>query len=119
MIARGALGQPWIFQNILHYLQKGEMNPEPAVEKRIEILQKHYQLEVTEVGEMAALSQMRKHFVWYTHGLPHSARLRDQIFHAGNYQQIEEIFSSYLELIRSAEVQFLKVQNDHQPELNI
>jgi tRNA-dihydrouridine synthase len=52
---------------------------------------------------------MRKHFFWYTHGLPHSARLRDQIFHAGNYQQIEEIFSSYLELIRSVEVQSLKV----------
>ena len=109
MIARAALGQPWIFRSILHYLQEGEIDPVPVVEKRIEILQKHYQLEVSEVGEIAALSQMRKHFVWYTHGLPHSARLRDQIFHAGNYQQIEGIFSSYLELIRSVEVQSLKV----------
>lgn len=109
MIARGALGQPWIFGHILHYLQEGQVTPAPTVDERIQILQKHYRLEVTEVGETVALSQMRKNFVWYTRGLPHSAHLRDQIFHAGDYQQIEEIFSAYLKLVRPMEVQSFTV----------
>jgi tRNA-dihydrouridine synthase B len=104
MIARGALGQPWIFQHLLHYLDTGKLLPAPRIEERIKVLQKHYLLEVAEVGETVALSQMRKNFVWYTHGLPHSARLRDQIFQAGSYQQIEEIFTDYLKMGRQREV---------------
>jgi nifR3 family TIM-barrel protein len=109
MIARGALGQPWIFRHILHYLQEWKVTPIPTVNERIRILQKHYRLEVAEVGETMALAQMRKNFTWYTHGLPHSAHLRDQIFHAASYQEIEEIFSSFLKLVRPVEVQSITV----------
>lgn len=98
MIARGALGKPWIFQQILHYLHHGQILPAPDIEERIHMLQKHYQLEVAEVGEKFALKRMRKNFVWYTHGLPHSARLRNQIFHAHHYQQIAQIFNEYLRM---------------------
>jgi tRNA-dihydrouridine synthase B len=104
MIARGALGQPWIFQQLLHYLDTSKLVFVPTVEERIKILQKHYQLAVTDEGETLALPQMRKNFVWYTRGLPHSARLRDQIFKAGSYQQIEEIFYGYLKLHWQREV---------------
>ncbi len=107
MIARGALGKPWIFQQILHYVQYGQLLSEPTIEDRLQILKKHYQLEVAEVGEKYALTRMRKNFVWYTHGLPHSARLRDQIFRARTFQHVANIFDHYLEMYRHQEVNAL------------
>ena len=97
MLARGALGRPWIFREIVNYLT-GETNwQEPDLTFRMQVLAKHYRMEVDQFGEEVALSRMKKHFVWYTRGLPHIARLRDQIFRARNYKKVQEIFSGYLE----------------------
>jgi len=97
MLARGALGRPWIFREIVNYLN-GDLDwQEPDLVARLQVLVKHYQMEVDQFGEEVALSRMKKHFVWYTKGLPHTARLRDQIFRARNYAEIQRIFSSYLE----------------------
>ncbi len=62
MLARGILGRPWLFQNILDYMENGTVNTEPPVARRIEILTHHYQMEMNEFGEQQALTQMRKNF---------------------------------------------------------
>ncbi len=96
MIARGVLGRPWLFQEILEYLNYGNVLPEPSIKMRFEILHKHYQYEISEFPEEIALSQMKKQSNWYTHGLPHTAKLRDQIFRSKSYSEVKMIFSEYL-----------------------
>ncbi len=95
MLARGALGHPWIFSEILGEKGDGATSPETSVERRFQIMMKHYRLEVEEFGETVALSRMKKHFGWYTHGLPGASVLRNQIFRAKEFQELEEILESY------------------------
>ncbi len=97
MLARGALGRPWIFREIINYLSGHTHWQEPDPVTRLKVLTRHYRMEVEQFGEEVALSRMKKHFVWYTKGLPHIARLRDQIFRVRDYAEIQEIFSRYLE----------------------
>jgi tRNA-dihydrouridine synthase B len=97
MLARGILGKPWLVQEILQFLNGCKMTLEINLKERFKILERHYQYQLSEYPEDVALSHMKKHFVWYTRGLPHTARLRDQIFRSRSYSQIMEVFSTYVD----------------------
>ena len=77
MIGRGAKGNPWIFSQILHYLETGEVLPGPSVLEIKAMILRHGQLLSEDKGEFTAMREMRKHMAWYTAGLPHSAALRN------------------------------------------
>ena len=79
MVARGAKGNPWIFSQILHYLETGEVLPGPSVLEIKAMILRHGQLLSEDKGEFTAMREMRKHMAWYTAGLPHSAALRNEI----------------------------------------
>ena len=79
MIGRGAKGNPWIFSQILHYLETGEVVPGPSVLEIKEMILRHGRLLSEDKGEFTAMREMRKHMAWYTAGLPHSAALRNEI----------------------------------------
>ena len=79
MIGRGAQGNPWIFKRINHYMQTGEILPEPTLEEKINTAKKHLKLAVEEHGEYVAVREMRKHIAWYLKGLRNSARVRVEI----------------------------------------
>ncbi|MFT4106345.1 MAG: tRNA dihydrouridine synthase DusB [Lacrimispora sp.] len=79
MIARGAKGNPWIFSRTLHYLETGEVLPGPAPGEISRMILRHGELQAEHKGEETAMREMRKHMAWYTAGLPHSARLRNDI----------------------------------------
>ena len=79
MIGRGAKGNPWIFSQILHYLETGEVLPGPSVLEIKEMILRHGRLLSEDKGEVTAMREMRKHMAWYTAGLPHSAALRNEI----------------------------------------
>ena len=79
MIGRGAKGNPWIFSQILHYLETGEVLPGPSVLEIKEMILRHGRLLSEDKGEFTAMREMRKHVAWYTAGLPHSAALRNEI----------------------------------------
>ncbi len=75
MIGRGALGNPWIFRQILD-LEKGlEVRP-PELSERKEIILAHFAHLSQIIGEERASKLMRGQLLWYTKGLPHSARFR-------------------------------------------
>lgn len=79
MIARGALGNPWIFREAVA-LWKGQQAPEPpAIREKIDMLLKHFDLVLDEKGEYAAVREMRKHAGWYLKGIPGSAGIRREI----------------------------------------
>ena len=75
-IARGAKGNPWLIGRTVHYLETGELLPEPDMEERKRMILRHAELMVKYKSEYIAIPEMRKHFAWYTAGIPGSARLR-------------------------------------------
>ncbi len=75
MIGRGALGNPWIFGQILD-LEKGLEARPPALSERKETIQLHFTLLSRMMGEYVAAKMMRGQLLWYTKGLPHSSRFR-------------------------------------------
>lgn len=76
MIARGAQGNPWLFGRINHYLNTGELLPEPDREEICRMIMHHARLQTELKGEILGMKEMRKHIAWYTAGLPHSAGIR-------------------------------------------
>ena len=79
MIGRGAEGNPWIFKQVVHYLETGEIldPPSPAEKKALAI--RHAELMLKYKGEHIAIQEMRKHLAWYTAGMPNSSRFRGRI----------------------------------------
>ena len=78
MIGRGAFGNPWIFREIIHYLETGEKMPKPTNEEKLEVIKKHIELAVKEKGEIA-VKELRKHIAWYTKNLKNSSEFRNKI----------------------------------------
>lgn len=97
MIGRGAQGNPWIFKRINHYMETGEILPEPTLEERITTAIKHMNLAVTEHGEYVAVREMRKHIGWYLKGLKNSAKYRDQINKITDYKEVIAMLEEYME----------------------
>jgi tRNA-dihydrouridine synthase B len=78
MIARGALGNPWIFQQILD-LDQGRVPFEPLPLERIRLIMKHYHLLSDEMGERRAAFHFRGLLLRYSKGLPRSGLFRRSI----------------------------------------
>lgn len=97
MIGRGAQGNPWIFKRINHYMQTGEILPEPTLEEKINTAKKHLGLAVQEHGEYIAVREMRKHLAWYIKGLKNSARIRDEINKIESYEEVVDKLDAYME----------------------
>jgi len=76
MIARGALGNPWLFAESLA-VWRGEEKPQPQpVEEKVRMMLRHFDLMLDLKGEYAAVREMRKHIGWYLKGVRGSAALR-------------------------------------------
>ena len=92
MIGRGAQGNPWIFQQILHYLETGEELAKPTMQEVTQMLLRHAKSQIAFKGELTGMREMRKHAAWYTSGYKDSAALRRQINAVETYAQLEELF---------------------------
>ena len=87
MLARGSYGKPWVFKNIKHYLETGEVLPEPTVEERMKIMVEHCEYLCRYKGEKQGMKEARKNVSWYVKGLPGSAKLRAE---SGNLSTLEQ-----------------------------
>ena len=93
MIGRAVRGNPWLFSEILHYLETGEHKDRPTMEEVREMILRHTRMQIELKGEYTALREMRKHVAWYTAGFPHSARLRAKTNEISTLQELEELLS--------------------------
>jgi tRNA-dihydrouridine synthase len=75
MIARGAMGNPWIFREALALLA-GEAPAPPSAADRFAAARRHLALFSELEGDRVALMEMRKHLSWYSKGLPGAAQFR-------------------------------------------
>ncbi|HEY8369822.1 MAG TPA: tRNA dihydrouridine synthase DusB [Thermodesulfobacteriota bacterium] len=78
-VARGSMGNPWIFAETLAKLgRRGPFRPPTAAELRRHV-HRHYDLQVEVFGETRAVREMRKHLAWYTKGLPDGGEFRNTV----------------------------------------
>ena len=70
MIGRAAQGRPWIFREIAHFMQTGQLLAPPLVEEVRRLLQEHLQEHYSLYGEFIGVRSARKHIAWYIRGLP-------------------------------------------------
>lgn len=71
MIGRAAIGHPWIFREIKHYLKTGEILNPPTLSERIDACRTHLLKSVDWKGEKAAINEMKRHYASYFKGIPH------------------------------------------------
>nr|MBO2498136.1 tRNA dihydrouridine synthase DusB [Bacillota bacterium] len=79
MIGRGALGNPWMLHRTVHYLETGELLPEPTPREKVEIALLHMDRLIALRGEEVAVREMRKHASWYLKGLRGAARVKERV----------------------------------------
>ena len=94
MIARGAQGNPWIFSEMIHWEETGELPSRPDKDEVREMMLRHARLQLEYKGEYSGIREMRKHVAWYTKGIPNAARLRDQINQVETYGELENLLTS-------------------------
>lgn len=96
MIGRRAKGNPWIFQQMIHYFETGEELPKPELKEVVDMMLRHGRMMMDFKGEYTGIREMRKHVSWYTFGFPGAAKLRDKVNHTETYRQLQELLEDYL-----------------------
>ncbi|HEX6432378.1 MAG TPA: tRNA dihydrouridine synthase DusB [Niastella sp.] len=97
MIGRAAIGYPWIFREIKHFLQTGNMLPLPSVEERVEICRTHAHKSVEWKGEVLGILEMRRHYSNYLKGLSHVKEYRTRLVTVKTLQEVDSILNEVKE----------------------
>lgn len=94
MIGRAAIGYPWIFREIKHYLQTGEHLAPPTVEERIAVCRRHLDFSVQWKGEKLGMLEMRRHYAQYLKGLSHVKEFRMRLVNSLELQELHDILDA-------------------------
>lgn len=96
MIGRGAQGRPWVFKQIAHYMQTGELLPDPTLEEKMDILLRHIRLSCDYKGEKIGMREARKHAAWYFKGEYGSADFRRRAGQLCTYDDLQQLAEEML-----------------------
>ena len=91
MIGRAAIGYPWIFNEIKHYLQTGEHLSPPTIEQRCDAIRDHLTRSVEWKGPIVGILEMRRHYTNYLKGFPYIKEFRNQLVQKKTMEEIEDV----------------------------
>ncbi|MCX6298213.1 MAG: tRNA dihydrouridine synthase DusB [Bacteroidetes bacterium] len=91
MIGRAAIGYPWIFREIKHYANTGELMAPPTLEERIIVCKKHLHKSFEWKGPIAGINEMRRHYTNYLKGLPNIKEFRSKLVTLTTVEEIEAV----------------------------
>jgi len=98
MIGRPAIGRPWIFREVKHYLKTGETLPSPTVAEVVGNVKEQLQLNLEwKDNERTAILMMRRHFAKYFPGLPNFRELKVRLLRAETNVEVIEILDEIVE----------------------
>ena len=100
MVGRGAQGNPWIFPQIRHYLETGEVLPPPTPKEKYTQMLAHFEALLAYKGEYIGIREMRTHAAWYTHGLHGAAALRVRINRTRSAEEFRAVVEEMMEKLR-------------------
>jgi len=99
MIGRASIGNPWIFNQIKHYMKTGTHLPPPGIEDRVKACRKHLEFSVRWKGDVTGLLEMRRHYANYFKGIDNFKPFRMRLVQSLSYDEIlsvlEEIIYTY------------------------
>ena len=90
MIGRASEGNPWIFRQILDYLDKGTYERELQNEEKIKVILEHIDMIVKEKGEYVGVREMRKHIAWYIKGMHNATKVKVKVFKETDIERLKE-----------------------------
>ncbi len=93
-VARGSLGNPWIFRDTEAYLQKGIIPARPGMDELADTMLRHLKLNIDFYGERRGVIFFRKLFAWYVKGLYESRQLKDRAFKADSQSDMQGLIES-------------------------
>ena len=93
MIARGALGNPWIFREMVHLYQTGETLPPPQMAEVRDMMLRQLSMMAQLKGEKLAVLEMRKHVGWYIKGVPGAAQIRGQVNRISDLSELRDFLT--------------------------
>jgi tRNA-dihydrouridine synthase len=91
MIGRAAIGYPWIFREIKHYLQTQTVLPSPTLDERIDVCKTHLKKSVEWKGPLTGIFEMRRHYTNYLKGLPGIKDFRMKLVTLSTPEAINEV----------------------------
>lgn len=94
MLARGAMGNPFLFKEIKDYINKG-FYEKPSSTQIIDQLIEQYKLELKYKKEKLVVTQMRKHLSWYIKGLENSSKIRDLVNKLNTIEEVMDALEKY------------------------
>ncbi|WP_109833195.1 tRNA dihydrouridine synthase DusB [Reichenbachiella versicolor] len=100
MIGRAAIGYPWIFNEIKHFIKTGEYLPGPTLEQRVDVTKRHLKFSVEWKGDKKGIFEMRRHYTNYFRGIPNFKPYRSRLVESPTYEgtlsildEVAEVFS--------------------------
>jgi len=105
MIGRAAIGYPWIFREIKHYVQTGELLAPPTVEERIAVCKKHLRGSVAWKGPVVGINEMRGCYAGYLKGLPNIREFRARLVVLKTPEEVEAVLDEIQTAYTGFEVQ--------------
>ena len=90
MIARGALGNPWIFRDINEYIKNGIDSSSISLKERVKICKRHYELLKEDKNDHVCLNLTKKHFSWYLKGFNGAAEWRKKFMYSTSTSEVEK-----------------------------
>ncbi len=106
MLGRSAIGQPWIFRDIHHYLATGEILDPPDVHERVDICKTHLAESIKWKGEQTGIKEMRRHYQNYFKNYPNFKQFRTTLVQTDEpdtlYETLEQVRDYYGERVSMA-----------------
>lgn len=94
MIGRASIGNPWIFNEIKHFLKTGTLLPPPNLQERVVVARRHLDFSIEWKGEIKGVFEMRRHYTNYFKGIPNFKPIRMKLVTTDDYAQLIEILES-------------------------
>lgn len=95
MVARGALGNPWIFQTILNHINNKPMDYEPSLKERIKVCREHFELLKEDKNSHVCLNLTKKHFSWYLKGFKGAVEWRRKFMYSESTDEVQLLLEKF------------------------
>jgi nifR3 family TIM-barrel protein len=112
MIGRAAIGYPWIFNEIKHYIKTGEHLPPPGIQQRVEVIRQHLKQSVQWKGMFAGINEMRRHYTNYLKGLPNIKEFRLKLVTLAGAEEVNEVLQEIVSYYDGYEFAARKINMD-------
>ena len=93
MIGRGSVGNPWIFKEIKHYFETGNLLPKPDLKEKVRICRIHLENSIQTKGERTAIFEIRKHYSSYFRAIPNFKQFRIKLMTLTDLEEINNLLN--------------------------